>query len=84
MVAAPLTVAALRSQWWTEPGSCRLKQLLWTCLTRQEPETDQEVPEGPRAAGQGGRRGRQEVTGQGEDGVHVQAQLLQDGLRLQV
>ncbi|XP_034092025.1 SIN3 transcription regulator family member Aa isoform X2 [Gymnodraco acuticeps] len=47
-----------------------------------ESEADQEVPEGPGAAGQGGLRGRQEVHGEGEDGVHVQAQLLQDGVRL--
>ncbi|XP_033940777.1 SIN3 transcription regulator family member Aa isoform X2 [Pseudochaenichthys georgianus] len=47
-----------------------------------ESEADQEVPEGPGAAGQGGLRRRQEVHGEGEDGVHVQAQLLQDGVRL--
>lgn len=50
----------------------------------QEPETDKEVPEGQRAAGQRSLRGRQEIPGQREDGVHVQAQLLQDGLRVQV
>ena len=53
-------------------------------LRPQEPETDQEVPAGPGAAGQGGGRGGQEVPGQGEDGLHVPAQLLQDGVRLQV
>ncbi|XP_034005176.1 SIN3 transcription regulator family member Aa isoform X2 [Trematomus bernacchii] len=47
-----------------------------------ESEADQEVPEGPGAAGQGGLRGRQEVHGEGEDGVHVQTQLLQDGVCL--
>ncbi|XP_034092026.1 SIN3 transcription regulator family member Aa isoform X3 [Gymnodraco acuticeps] len=51
-------------------------------MEAEESEADQEVPEGPGAAGQGGLRGRQEVHGEGEDGVHVQAQLLQDGVRL--
>lgn len=32
------------------------------CLN-QESETDQEVPEGPRAAGQGGLRGWKEIAG---------------------
>lgn len=53
-------------------------------ICNQESETHQEVPEGPRAAGQGGLRGRQEIPGKGENGVHVQTQLLQDGVRLQV
>ncbi|XP_032380150.1 SIN3 transcription regulator family member Aa isoform X3 [Etheostoma spectabile] len=51
-------------------------------LRLMESEADQEVPEGPRAVGQRGLRGWQEIPGKGENGVHVQTKLLQDGVRL--
>lgn len=63
-------------------ASCSHHLCLYSC--NQEPETDQEVPEGSRAAGQRGVWGWQEIPRKGENGVHVQTQLLQDGLCLQV
>lgn len=64
--------------------SCWISHYDCLCPHNQESETDQEIPEGQRAAGQGGLRGWEEIPGKGENGVHVQAQLLQDGVRLQV
>lgn len=67
----------------TPIDSCRGSSVtLRLCSRNQESETHQEVPEGPRAAGQRGLRGWEEILGKGENGVHVQTQLLQDGLCL--
>lgn len=63
-------------------GLISRSHLVCLCARNQELEADQEVPEGQRAAGQRGLRGWQEIPGKGENGVHVQTQLLQDGLRL--